>query len=125
MLDISFIRENPGKVKEGIKKIGYDPKVVDRVLRVDEARRQLIGEIERFRQKRNKLTKDDIKQGKKIKEMLKRLEPDLRAVEEQLKNLLYEIPNLPAAYRIPTSPRSQYPSFGLPRHQRLLPTAVY
>jgi seryl-tRNA synthetase len=96
MLDINFVRENPEKVKEGIRKKGYDPKVVDRVLKVDETRRQLIGEIEKFRQKRNKLTKKDVEAGKKIKEMLRRLEPDLRAVEEELKNLLYEIPNLPA-----------------------------
>ena len=49
MLDINFVKENPEKVKEGVQKKGYDPRVVDRVLRVDEARRQLIGEIERFR----------------------------------------------------------------------------
>lgn len=96
MLDINFIREDPDKVKEGVKKKGYDPKMVDRVLKVDETRRQLIGDIEKLRQERNKLTKKDIEKGRKIKEMLRRLEPDLRAVDEQLKNLLYDIPNLPA-----------------------------
>lgn len=96
MLDLNCIRKNPEKVKEGIKKKGYDPKIVDRVLKVDETRRQLIGEVEKWRQARNKLTKKDATKGKKIKEMLRRLEPDLRVVEEQLKNLLNEIPNLPA-----------------------------
>jgi len=96
MLDINFIRENPGEVKEGIKKKGYDPKIIDRVLKVDETRRQLITEVEKWRQARNKLKKSEVKKGKKIKEMLRRLEPDLRAVEEQFKNLLVEIPNFPA-----------------------------
>lgn len=95
MLDINFIKENPKKVKEGAKKKGYDPKIVDRVLKVDETRRQLIAEVEKWRQARNKLKKSETKKGKRIKEMLRRLEPDLRAVEEQFQNLLVEIPNLP------------------------------
>lgn len=96
MLDINLIRESPEKVKEGIQKKGYDPKNVDRVLKIDKTRRQLIGEIERLRAERNRLGPKEIEKGKKIKETLRRLEPDLKAVEEQLKNLLYEIPNLPA-----------------------------
>ncbi|PJE67773.1 serine--tRNA ligase [Candidatus Shapirobacteria bacterium CG10_big_fil_rev_8_21_14_0_10_40_9] len=96
MLDINFIRSNPEKVKKGVSDKGYDPAIVERVLKVDETRRQLISEIEKYRQERNKLGKDDIEQGKKIKEMLRRLEPDLKAVEEEFKNLLFEIPNLPA-----------------------------
>lgn len=96
MLDINFIRENPEKVKEGTKKKGYDPKMVDRILKVDETRRQLISEVEKWRQARNKLKKGETQKGKKIKEMLRRLEPDFRAVEEQFNSLLYEIPNLPA-----------------------------
>jgi len=96
MLDINFVKEFPKKVKEGTKNKGYDPKIVDRVLKVDETRRQLIAEVEKWRQERNKLGKKDIEKGKRIKEMLRRLEPDLRAVEEQTQNLLAQIPNLPA-----------------------------
>ncbi len=96
MVDINFIKENPEEVKEGIKKKGYDSKIIDRVLKVDETRRQLIAEVEKWRQARNKLKKGEAKKGKGIKEMLRRLEPDLRAVEEQFNNLLLEIPNLPA-----------------------------
>jgi len=96
MLDINFIRENPEKVKEGIKKKGYDPKTIERVLKVEETRRQLRGEVEKWRQARNKLKKDEKEKGEKIKEMLRRLEPNLRAVEEERQNLLAEIPNLPA-----------------------------
>lgn len=95
MLDINLIRENPDKVKKGVADKGYDPAIVDRVSRVDETRRQLILAIEKWRQERNQLKKEDIEKGKKIKEVLRRLEPDLKAIEEELKNLLYQVPNLP------------------------------
>jgi len=100
MLNINFIRENPEKIKKGVADKGGDPAIVDRVLKVDATRRQLIAEIEKWRGERNKLGKADIEQGKKIKEVLRRLEPDLKAVAEELKNLLYEIPN-PAAEDVP------------------------
>jgi len=96
MLDINFVRENLQLVKKGTKDKGYDPKIVDRVLKVDEARRDLIGKIENLRSERNKLTKYDVEKGRKIKEELRQLEPDLNAIEGELKNLLYQIPNLPA-----------------------------
>jgi seryl-tRNA synthetase len=96
MLDVDLIKENPKKVKEGIKKKGYDPEIVDRVLKVDGTRRQLIAEVDKFRQERNKLGKKDIEKGKQIKEMLRRIEPDLKAVEEEFQNLMLQIPNLPA-----------------------------
>jgi seryl-tRNA synthetase len=96
MLDINFIREKKNEVKKGLSKKGYDPKIVDRVLKVDETRRQLMAEVDKWRQARNKLKKGQQKKGKEIKEMLRRLEPDLKAVEEEFQNLLAEIPNLPA-----------------------------
>lgn len=96
MLDINFIKENQEKVKKGVKDKGYDSKLVDRVLTVDETRRDLIGKTETLRAERNKLGKEDIAKGKKIKEELKKIEPELKKVEEELKELLYQIPNLPA-----------------------------
>lgn len=96
MLDINFIFQNPKKVKKTCQDKGVKPETVDRVLKVDETRRQLIQEIEKLRSERNRLTKADREKGRKIKETLKKLEPDLRAVEEQFKELLYQIPNVPA-----------------------------
>ena len=93
MIDINLIREQPELVKKGIASKKGDPEIIDRILKVDETKRQL---IEKWRQERNKLTREDIEQGKKIKEMLKKLEPDLTAVEEELKGLLYQLPNPPA-----------------------------
>jgi len=97
MLDFKLIRENSKEVKNRVGSKNFDPAVIDRVLKVDETRRQLIGEVERWRQRRNKLGKGEIDEARKIKEMLRRLEPDLKAVEKELKELLYQIPNLPAS----------------------------
>jgi len=96
MLDINFIKENKDLVKKGTKDKGYDKSLVDDVLKVDESRRGLIGKIEALRAERNKLTKDDIEKGKKIKKELKKIEPDLAKMEENLKELLCQIPNPPA-----------------------------
>jgi len=94
MLDINFVKENQDLVKKGTKDKGYDSAIVDRVLKVNEARRDLIGKIETLRAERNKLTKYDVEKGRKIKEDLRKIEPDLNAVELELKELLYQIPNL-------------------------------
>jgi len=96
MIDINLLRENPDKIKKAVQSKNGDPEIVDRVLKVDKARRDLIGKIEEFRAERNKLTQYDVEKGRKIKEELRKIEPDLNAVEEELKNLLFDIPNPPA-----------------------------
>jgi seryl-tRNA synthetase len=96
MLDINFIKENQEKVKKGIKDKGYDVGLIEQFLKIDEARRDLIGKIEILRAERNKLGKDDIEKGRKIKEELKKIEPDMVKTEESLKEILCQIPNPPA-----------------------------
>lgn len=96
MLDINFIRQNQEKVKEGIKNKGFDPDIVDKVLQINKKRLSLIAEIEKFRQERNKLPKDNVKRGKEVRKELQHLEPELKNVEQELKVVLLQIPNLPA-----------------------------
>lgn len=96
MLDIKFIRENPEVVKEGARKKQMDPTVVDRLLTVDETRRQLIQKVDDLRSRRNQLTKDDRDEGLKIKEEIKKIEPQLKEIEAEFKKLMYEVPNFPA-----------------------------
>lgn len=93
MLDIKLLRENPDLIKKAVSDKNGDPDIVDRVLKVDETKKQLLLEVEKFRAIRNKLGKDDIQEAIKIKEMLRRIEPDLAGVEEELKNLLWQLPN--------------------------------
>ena len=96
MLDIQFIRENADKVKKATKDKGFDDGVIDRLLKVDIERRNLLGEVEGLRAKRNKLTKDDIEEGKKLKVELKEQEESLDQLQKDFEELMYKVPNLAA-----------------------------
>ena len=81
MLDIKYIRENAEKIKEAIKNknILLD---LDELLRVDDERRGAMAKIEELRAQRNEIAakakggkpaKEDIKKGKKLKEIKKQV----------------------------------------------------
>lgn len=97
MLDIQFIRDNIEKVKKGVSDKQLDPKLVDKVIDVDEKRRSLIKEIEELRAQRNKYAKEkNIEEGKKVKELLKSKEPELEKEEKEFEEILRKIPNIAA-----------------------------
>ena len=54
MLDIKFIRENVDLVKRVVKNKQLDISIVDSVLKIDEKKRKLIGEVEELRGLKNK-----------------------------------------------------------------------
>lgn len=101
MLDIKFIRENTKKVKDSIKKRGgsFD---IDSLLKLDEKKRKVQTELEGISAKKNKASKEINKDNKKkiIAEMKKIdkkgdvLKKELKKLEDELKELLYEIPNI-------------------------------
>ncbi|OGZ62588.1 MAG: serine--tRNA ligase [Candidatus Staskawiczbacteria bacterium RIFCSPHIGHO2_01_FULL_36_16] len=99
MLDINFIRENPNKVKEACEK--KQTKVdVDKVLELDEKKRELMTEMENLKSEQNKISKaghdeSAINKAKELKEKFKGLEPELEKVEQALKALLSQLPNIP------------------------------
>ena len=122
MLDIKFIRENPDKVKEGCKKKNADCDV-DKVLELDEKRRELVQKIEGLRSEQHKLGKADIEKAKGLKLQIKELEPQMEEVEGGLKSLLTQFPNIPFD-DVPVGDESKnvvmrkwgkIPKFGLPR----------
>lgn len=103
MLDIQFIRENPAAVVEKSKQKGYDVDI-DKLLELDNRRRELLSDIEGLRAKRNanadllksgKPIKEQIEAGKQIKLNLSKLEDELQPTEEQFIKLLKSIPNMP------------------------------
>ena len=74
MIDIKFLRENPDKVKENIKKKFQDKKLplVDEVIELDEKRRESMAKADELRANRNKLSKEIgalMAQGKKDEAM--------------------------------------------------------
>lgn len=96
MLDINFIKNNLEKVKTGIKNKGFEPQLVDGVLKLNEKRVSLLVGVEKLREERNGLDKNDLEKGKEIKAKLKKLEPELDHLKKEFNRLLSEIPNLPA-----------------------------
>lgn len=110
MLDIKLIRENPDFVKERLST--RDPSyisMIDKVLEIDEERRQIIKEIEDLRAERNEKSKlfpiykkegKDVSQiqerVRQIGDRIKQLEDKLKEKEQEFNNLMLYIPNLPA-----------------------------
>lgn len=95
MLDINFIKQNLDTVKKSIeaRKAEVD---VEKLLKLDLERRDLIAKVDGLRAKRNDAAKTkDIETGKKIKGELDGLEKQLNGVERQWQELMYQIPNVP------------------------------
>src|SRR3989344_8531473 len=98
MLDIRFIRENKDKKKKATADKQLDSSLVDKVLELDDKRRELLGSVEVLRAERNEIAKEGkvSEEGKKIKEELKKIEPELKEVEEKYGSAMLQVPN-PAA----------------------------
>jgi len=110
MLDIKFVRENPEKVKEALKKRGYNIDF-DNFLSMEEERLKFLREIENKRAIRNAVSQEIAKLKKSkpdsseleklISEMrqlgdeINDLESKLRIIEDKVQSFLLYIPNLP------------------------------
>lgn len=111
MLDIKYIRENIDIVKENIRKKNQDEKLelVDRVVELDELRRENIKETDIKRARRNeiadlmpKLFKENRQEeanvlkeeAKKLAEEIKELEKSVEEETEEYNNILLTIPNI-------------------------------
>jgi seryl-tRNA synthetase len=100
MLDIKYIREN----LELCKKAAMNKNRVvdwDLLLKLDDKRRELILQSEKLRSDRNKANsgaKADQKArdaGKELKNELKKVEDELRSIDEQFLAVLLTVPNVP------------------------------
>lgn len=97
MVDINFIRENKEQFKKAVtdKRIDLD---IEKLLEVDEKRREFIVKVDALRQQRNEAAeKRDIEQGKKIKEELGGLEEELKKVQSEFDLLMVKVPTIPAS----------------------------
>jgi len=100
MLDMKFIRENIELVREAVNK-RQDSAPLDEILELDLERRQKILELEGFRHTRKEITQER-KTGREIAEVgrglrdkIKTLEEEVRSLDNQLSELLLQVPNLP------------------------------
>lgn len=103
MVDIQIIRDNPEFVKEKSKQKGYEVDI-DKLLVLDDERKQLLVQVESLRQKRNEIaarmkggkpSEADINEGKQIKIELAEREELLGKVEADWLELLKKVPNMP------------------------------
>lgn len=106
MLDIQFIRDNPELVQEKSKQKGYNVDV-SVLLKADDERRNMLGQVEALRQERNqnadalKGGKPDaaqIQAGKRIKTELVEAENRLAEADERFIMALKAVPNVPLDY---------------------------
>ncbi|PNY81024.1 serine--tRNA ligase [Deinococcus koreensis] len=105
MLDLKFIREHAGAVKEAIRVKGVNLDL-DELLGLDRELLAVKQRVEAMQTERNanarlvpRATPEEraalIQKGKDLAEELRALEPALRAHEEQLRQLLLRVPNIP------------------------------
>ena len=111
MLDIKFLRENPEKVKENIKKKFQDEKLdlVDKVIVLDKEYREIKTKLDELRGKVNKSSQSIgalMREGKKeeaetvkkeialYKEEIEKSEKREPELEEEIKKIMMVIPNI-------------------------------
>ena len=105
MLSVSFIRENSERVRRDLL-LRNTSAPIDRILELDERRRELLGEVERLRAERNAVSKEigttrdagerqqKIEAMRAVADRIDGLDADLKAVETELNSLLLEVPNI-------------------------------
>ena len=131
MLDIRLIRENPEKIKELLGRKEFDAsEIVDRILQLDVKRRELISGGEAMKAEQNAASKSipalkksggDVQavlsRVAELKEALRSLDPQLKAVEEEYTELMLSLPNLPDEDLLPGGKENNQPIryFGEPK----------
>ena len=104
MLDLKFIRDHPDDVREALVKLN-ETAPIDEILELDARRRELLAEADALKHRRNVVSKQigrmKDKDHRLIEEMrevgarIKGLDGKLGLVEEELQQLLLQVPNMP------------------------------
>ncbi len=107
MLDIKAIRANPDEIIRKLNRRGGDYKITE-VLELDGERRRLLASVEELKGKRNRVSEeiakikkqkgnadDLIMEMKEVSDRIKADDDKVKNIEEQISNLLLNIPNTP------------------------------
>jgi len=108
MLDPKTIRTNPDKVRAALINRNMETDLLDQFIDLDERKRKLLSEAETLKAERNtaseqiarmKQTKQDatseIERMRDVSQTIKQMDSDIAGVDEELSQVLYNIPNLP------------------------------
>ncbi|MFA6381810.1 MAG: serine--tRNA ligase [Candidatus Buchananbacteria bacterium] len=102
MLDINKIRTEKEAVKMALaKRMAVDTIDFEAILKLDDERKKLLQQVENLKAERNKYSKtkpdpEIISQMKATGEEIKKLDEEVKTVENELNQKLAELPNLPA-----------------------------
>ena len=104
MLDLKFIRDNIDLVRQAMANRNKEAPL-DEILQLDTERRRKIAELEDLRHNRKETSKhyraeivpgrDAVVEGRDLRGTLKTLEDEVRNLDNQLTDLLLQVPNLP------------------------------
>lgn len=99
MLDIKFIIENPGLVKQGAAKKNIKVEI-DKIEELYKNRNEKLAQAEKLRAEQNTASKgqmdeEKIEKMKEIKKQIKSLEPEIEKLEKELEELALMVPNPP------------------------------
>jgi seryl-tRNA synthetase len=107
LLSLQFIRDNPDAVRKALHDRVADETPLDELLRLDEERRERLVESETLRAERNAVgkrigsTSDAAERQRLIEDMrvlserVDTLDPRVKQIEERVRSLLLELPNIP------------------------------
>ncbi|WP_026975894.1 serine--tRNA ligase [Alicyclobacillus contaminans] len=108
MLDLKAIRQEPDRFRRGLARKRHNPALIDELLKVDEAWRSALVEVERLKAERNRASEAiarkkkqgedaaaDIAEMRAVSEKIKELEEQVRQLDEQVQSQLLELPNIP------------------------------
>ena len=131
MIDIKLIRENPDRIKAGMKAKEVDcDAIVDRILELDKQRRELLGETEALKARQNKVSKQIpamkkagqdtapvFKEMSEIKAQIAGLDGRLRDVLAEYNDNMLSLPNMPDDDLVPGGKENNQPLkyFGEPK----------
>jgi seryl-tRNA synthetase len=107
MLDLKFVRNNPGVVKEALEKRHISISL-DHFLEKEEERRKLLFEIENLKARRNSVSEEVgrlkkngedaeslVLEMREVGQVIKDLEQKSTEIVQTMEKVLYEIPNIP------------------------------
>jgi seryl-tRNA synthetase len=95
MLDLKFIRENIELVRQAVAN-RQTTAPLDEILKLDQGRRQKMRELDDLRQARKTVAREREKEkGRDLRLTIRDAEEGVRRLDEQLEELLLQVPNIP------------------------------
>ena len=111
MLDVKELRQNTEQIKKAMEARNEDSEQIDKIISLDEIRREIIQKADELKSKRNQLSKavaklkstgkkeeaaKNIEESKVIGNKIKEFDDQLREIEGRQEELISQLPNIPS-----------------------------